>query len=101
MAKIETSEFLAAIKQICAERDIPEERVFEVVESALASAYRKEYLSPEAKVEAELDREKLTPKFYQVFKVVKEVKHPEREITLKEAQKLKKDAKVGDEIRKP
>jgi len=100
MVKIETSEFLAAIKQICAERDLPEDRVFEVVEAALAAAYRKEYLSGEAKAEVKLDQKTLKPKFYQVFEVVDEVKFPERQISLKEAKKIKKDAKIGDEIKK-
>ncbi len=103
MANIETSEFLAAIKQICAERDLPENRVFEVVEAALAAAYRKEYLSGEAKVEAELDPQTLKPKFYQVFEVVEdgEVKLPEKQIALSEAKKIKKKIKVGEEIKKP
>jgi len=101
MAKIETSEFLAAIKQICAERDLPENRIFEVVETALASAYRKEYLSSNARVEAEIDQKTLRPKFYQVFEVVEEVKHPENQISLKEAKKINKKAKLEDLIKKP
>ena len=100
MTKIETSEFLAAIKQICAERDLPENRVFEVVEGALASAYRKEYLSPETKVECVLDEKALEPKYYQIFEVIKKVEHPENQISLKEAKKIDKAAKLEGEVKK-
>jgi len=99
MSQIETSEFLAAIKQICAERNLPEERVFEVVEAALGAAYRKEYLSPETKVNCELDRKTLKPRYYQILEVVKEVEHPQIQISLKEAKKISKDVKIGDTIK--
>jgi N utilization substance protein A len=99
--QIETSEFLAAVKQIGAEKDLPDERIFEVVEAALAAAYRKEYVEGEAHVICKFDQEKIVAKYYRVFKVVKEIENSEYEITLKEAKKINKKAKVDGNINTP
>ncbi|MDD3774261.1 MAG: transcription termination factor NusA, partial [Patescibacteria group bacterium] len=97
--QIETSEFLAAIKQIGAEKDLPDNRIFEVVEAALGSAYRKEYLEGDTRVICEFDREKLAARYYQVFRVVEEVQHPDNEKSLEEAQAINKNAKLDEEIK--
>lgn len=96
--QIETSEFLAAIKQISAEKDLPDDRIFEVVEAALGAAYRKEYLEGDARVVCKFDKDKLSAKYYQIFKVVKNVENPDYEKSLKEAKKINKKVKIDEEI---
>ncbi len=50
-----TEEARRAIKQICAEKNIPEESVIETIESALAAAYRKDYGEKNQNIKVELD----------------------------------------------
>jgi len=97
--QIETSEFLAAIKQIGAEKDLSDERVFEVVETALAAAYRKEYIEGDAHIICEFDKEKLKANYFQVFRVVEEVENSDYEKTFEEAKKINKKTQIGDEVK--
>jgi N utilization substance protein A len=97
--QIETSEFLAAIKQISAEKDLPDERVFEVVEAALGAAYRKEYLEGDTRVICLFDTEKLKANYFQIFKVVEEVTNHDYEKSLEEAKVINKKVKLDEEIK--
>lgn len=50
------TEFMAALNQVCAERGIEPEQVFDTLKHAMIAAYRKDYGNPED-VEAEIDKE--------------------------------------------
>lgn len=52
-----TTEFSAALNQVCAERGISKEAVLETIESALVSAYRKDFSGPLEELRAEVDPE--------------------------------------------
>ena len=120
----------SAVTQIAEEKGIKPESVFVAIESAIATAYKKEY-----RKRSEFIRAKLNPKtgdisFYQVKFVVEpaEVRivteeteeekaesrpvaeenetvlpryNPDRHIFVEEAKEFKKDAKSGDEIEFP
>lgn len=103
------------IKQLSDEKGLPPEKVFEAVESALASAYKKEYGKKNEIIKANLDRKTGQVSFSQIKTVVddktvvmdedKEAKNPDlskfnpaRHILLEEAKKIKPDAKVGEEL---
>jgi len=90
--------FSAAINQICEEKGLDKDIVVETVEAALAAAYRKEYGHPNQVVRAKLDEKTGGVKVKQILEVVKEVEDEDVEISLKEAKKQNKKAKVGDEI---
>lgn len=93
------SEFVAAVNQICSERGIEAENVFTAIESALLSAYKKEFGKEEVEnLAVELDRE--TGKFKLIAKktVVAKVTDPETEMSLKDAQKANKKMKAGDVV---
>ncbi len=94
------SAFLAAIQQLSLEKNIPEERIFETVEAAIAAAYRRDYGQPEQHIRVTMDREDGGFKVFQVFDVVEtpeEVEEDQRQITVEEARKDKADLNVGDE----
>jgi N utilization substance protein A len=93
------TEFEFAVEQICEEKGISKEAVIETIEAALAAAYRKDYGEKGQNVVAEFDPKTGRTKVFEIKEVVEEVEKPKREITLEEAKKVKKDAKVGDEIR--
>lgn len=122
---IDTKQFLSALHQIAEEKGIPKEKVIETIEMAIAAAYKKDYGEKGQIVRAKLDAESGGVQMYQVKIVVddsmlrepaeegeekpaeepaeegevkKVVFNPERHIMIDEAQKIKEDAKLEDEI---
>ena len=96
---MQQSQFIAAINQICDEKNIPKDRVMETIKAALRAAYRKDYGNKEQNVEVELNDKGTFATIYLVKEVVKKVEDPEMEITPAEAKKYKKNPKEGDEVK--
>jgi len=105
-----TSELVAAINQIAAERGIDKEEVFKALESAILSAVKKEkygridYMDEEideklgANLFAEVDRETGEFKLFASKVVVKKVKDVETEIALSEAELISPNVEIGDSV---
>jgi transcription termination/antitermination protein NusA len=93
------SQFLAAINQICDEKNIPRDLIVETIQAAVRAAYRKDYGNKEQVIEVELNEKKEMITIYLVKEIVKKVENSEIEISLKEAQRYKKDAKVGKMVK--
>lgn len=93
------SQFIAAINQLCDEKNISKDRVIETVKAALRAAYRKDYGTKEQNVDVELDENSGLATVFLIKTVVKKVENPEMEMTQAEAQKYNKKAKVGDEVK--
>lgn len=95
------SPFEAAINQICDEKGLSREIVVATIEAALAAAYRKDYGEATQVIKAKLNPEDIAKsEMFQAFEVVKkdELIEPERQMLVKDAKKIKKNAKAGDEI---
>lgn len=92
------SEFLTALNEIAEEKGLDKQEVLKMIESSLAAAFRKDYGTKEQNIVVELDSETMGIKVFDVKTVVTEVLDAQKEITLEEGIKLKKSAKVGDEI---
>ncbi|RJO60960.1 MAG: transcription termination/antitermination protein NusA [Dehalococcoidia bacterium] len=92
------SDFLLAITQLSAEKGLSKEVVLAAVESALASAYRKNNFAPNQVVSVKISPATGKVEVWAEKTVVKQVTDPRAELTLAEAKKLKKDAKVDDII---
>jgi len=112
----------SVLQQLEDERGIPKDKMLEAIELALATAYKKEYGKKGQIVRAIFDNNSGKVEFYQVKIVVDETKvimedeedeqdikntaeenirvrfNPEHHILLADAKKIKKDAKVDDEI---
>jgi len=95
---MDSSQFMSAIAQIAEEKNIPKEVILETVEAALAAAYRKDFGQKEQIVVAKIDPKTEKTRIFIVHKVVEEVEDPVKEVTLAEAKKIDKKAKVGGEI---
>lgn len=93
------SEFMSAIMQIAEEKGISKESVIETVEAALAAAYRKDFGQKEQLVVAQMDPKSEKTRLFIVHKIVEEVEDPVKEIALKDAKKIDKNAEIGGEIR--
>ena len=90
--------FLAAINQICSEKNVNPEQVLEAVRQAIATAYRKDYGNKEQEIRVDLEEGKDMPTILLVKEVVESVENENFEINLKDATKIKPDVEVGDEI---
>jgi len=91
------NEFLVAITQLAAEKNLPKEVVFDAVEAALASAYKKDALAT-SNVVVKIDPETGVTHVFTRQTVVEEIEDPETEILLDQARPLKAGAQVGDFI---
>ncbi len=91
------SEFLMAINQLSAERDLPVQVVLEAVEAALVSAYKRDHGAGQ-NVTAKVDLERGTVRLFVHKQVVEKVDDERTEIALEEAQKVDPEAKVGQTI---
>lgn len=93
------SQFIAAINQLAAEKNLPKEVIMETIEAALKAAYRKDYGTKDQELEVELSESGESATLYLLKEVVDEVDDDEFEISLENAKKYKKTAKVGDTIK--
>jgi N utilization substance protein A len=94
------SELMTALEQIAREKNIPVEEILAMIEGAVVSSLRK-HVGKNADIRATIDPETGTFSAIVAKKVVDEVVEPELEMTLEDAQKIKKSAKVGDEVTYP
>ncbi len=95
---LDIKQLAAAVRAIAEEKNLPEDVVQEVVEQALAAAYRRDYGDREQEVRVTMNLNTGDVDAYVAKEIVENVEHPAYEISLKEAQVRKKDAKLGDEI---
>ncbi len=92
------SDFLLAITQLSAEKGLSRDVVLAAVESALASAYRKNNFVQNQVVSVKISPTTGAVTVFAEKMVVKTVADPRAEISLADAKKLKKDAKLDDFI---
>ncbi len=86
----------AAIKAISEEKNLPEDTVKEVVEQALAAAYRRDYGEREQEVRVTMNLNTGDVDAYVMKEVVEEVENAAYELSLSQALTMQKDAKIGD-----
>src|SRR5579871_102073 len=91
------NDFLLAIAQLAGEKNLPKEVVFEAVEAALASAYKKDQANA-GNVVVKIDANTGTAHFFSRKTVVDEVTDPKVELTLKEARSISPGSVIGDNI---
>lgn len=92
-------EFMAAVRQLCNEKNLPEDIIMDIVKAALRTAYRKDYGNKEQNIEVEIDPKTENVTIYIVRKVVGKVEDPDSEITLDDAKKLNKNIQMDEEVR--
>ncbi len=91
------SELLTIINYMEKDRGLDRELLFEAVEYALQSASKKG-IDTEAEIRIAIDRESCEIRAFATLEVVDEVEDKDIEISLADAQKVKSDAEIGDEV---
>ena len=82
------SDFLIAVTQLAAERNLPKETVISAVEAALVSAYKKDSTAAGQNIAVRLNPGTGDVAIFQLKTVVEEVEDPSREMTVKEARRV-------------
>ena len=90
------SDFIVALTQLAAERNLPREIVLSAIEAALVSAYRRDSVEAGQDISVKLDPASGDVSVYIVKAVVEEVEEPDQHLTLAQARKIKPDAEIGD-----
>lgn len=87
------------IAAIAREKEIPEDTLFESLQAALLTAYRKNF-GKNRQARVDIDRETGAIKIFSQYKIVEEVEDAELEITLEEAKKINPIYEIGDVLEK-
>ncbi len=90
-------DFFLALEDLEREKGISQAEFISALENALIIAYKKS-TGVSGGVEVRLNPEKKSIKIYSVRNVVETVEDPEKEISLEEAQEIKKSYKIGDVV---
>src|SRR5207253_10580050 len=96
--ELDMKQLALAVRTIAEEKNLPEEAVQEIVEQALAAAYRRDYGDREQEIRVTMNLNTGDVDAYVTKDIVEKVEHPAYEISLTEAQVRKKSAKVGEQI---
>ena len=98
MEGLNVKELASMIRVIAEEKNLPEEVVMDVVEQAIAAAWRRDNGDRDQNVRAVLNTNSGTAKVFVAYDVVQDVENAAHQMTLEQAQKVKKDAKLDDVI---
>jgi transcription termination/antitermination protein NusA len=96
--ELDMKQLALAIRALAEEKNLPEEMVREVVEQALAAAYRRDYGEREQEVRVTMNLNTGDVDAYVTKEVVEQVENPAYELSVAQAQVMKKDSKLGDMI---
>lgn len=91
-------EFFEAVALMEKEKGIPAEYLYEKISTAIITAVRKDYGGKDV-ISCEINPEKNDFNVYYCRTVVDEVEDPDAEISLEEAQQIKKKYKLGDVVK--
>ncbi|PID32818.1 transcription termination/antitermination protein NusA [Candidatus Saccharibacteria bacterium] len=98
MQDLNIKQLTMALKTIAEEKNLPEETVMDVIEQAIAAAWRRDNGERDQEVRSELNVNDGTAQVFVGREVVETVGSPAHEISLEDAKKVKKDAELGDII---
>ncbi|WP_253381733.1 transcription termination factor NusA [unidentified bacterial endosymbiont] len=90
-------EILAVVEAVSNEKSLPREKIFEALESALATATKKKY-EQEIDVRVEIDRKSGDFDTFRRWVIVEEVTQPTKEITLEAARYEDESLNVGEYV---
>lgn len=98
MDGLDLKQLTQAVRTIAEEKNLPEETVVEVIEQAIAAAWRRDNGERDQLVKAVLNTNSGEATISVGREVAEEVENDINQISLEEAQKVQKDAKIGDFI---
>ena len=97
MKAIDNKELILSLEELEKERGIKKDYLLEAIETALVTAYKRNFDSLE-NVKVVMDRQTGATHVYSIKEVMKKANDDVLEISLKDAQKINKDLKEGDQV---
>lgn len=94
---IDNKELILALEELEKEKGIKKEYLLETIETALVTAYKRNFDSLE-NVRVEMDQQTGATHVYAIKEVMEKANDEDTEISLKEAQKINPDLKEGDTV---
>ena len=92
------SDFLLAITQLSAEKNLPKEVILQAVESALVSAYKKDSLTGGQNISVKINSSTGEVKVHAQKVVTETVSDPRQEISLADAHRIQNGIQLGDTV---
>ena len=92
-----SKELIAGINQVASDKDLDNEVIFDAIEAALISAYKRNYGSV-ANVTAAVDRATGEMKVFAEKEVVEDILNPNTEILLDDARTVAPSSELGDVV---
>jgi N utilization substance protein A len=96
--ELDMKQLAVAIRAIAEEKNVPEDTVKDIVEQALAAAFRRDYGEREQEVRVSMNLNTGDVDAYIMKEIVEQVENPAYEISLRDAQVMQKNSKVGETI---
>src|SRR3972149_10265877 len=96
--EMDLKQLAQAIKIIAEEKNLPEEQVQDIVQQALAAAWRRDYGDREQEVRVNMNLNTGEVTAYVTKEVVDKVEDKHIQISLSDAQVIRKNAKVGETV---
>ncbi len=93
-----SQDLLAALETIEKEKGVNKDIIFEAIEVALISAYKKNFNFPATNARVEIDRENGEIKVFRSYNVLEIIEDDEIEMPLEKAREIDTDAEIGDII---
>ena len=97
MKAIDNKELILSLEELEKERGIKKEYVLEAIETALVTAYKRNFDSLE-NVNVVMDSKTGATHIYSIKEVTENANDEVQEISLKDAQKINKNLKLGDKV---
>ena len=97
MKAIDNKELILSLEELENERGIKKEYLLDAIETALVTAYKRNFDSLE-NVKVEMDRKTGATHVYSIKEVMEKANDDALEISLKDAQKINKDLNIGDTV---
>ena len=98
MQDLNLKQLALSIKQIADEKNLPEDTVHDIIEQAIAAAFRRDFGDREQEVRAEMNAATGDVTVYTTKEVVEEVGDDTVEISLADAQKVDPKAEIGGTV---
>ena len=96
--ELDMKQLAVAVRAIAEEKNLPEETVQEIVEQALAAAYRRDYGDREQEVRVTMNLNSGAVDAYISKEIVDKVEDDRFEISLGDAQVMRKNSTVGETV---
>lgn len=96
MEDLNVKQLVLAIRSIAEEKNLPEEMVLDVVQQAIAAAWRRDHGDREQEVRAEMNTNSGDVTVFISKEVTDEVENDQLQVSLEEARKVRADAEIGE-----